>query len=321
METCTSGSEGGKGQRCPRPTRLIHKNKEVVEKCREVIKTWLKDIGLELKPSKTRLTHTYNGFDFLGFNVRQYQVGENQSKQGFKTLIKPSKKSVKEHKEQLGNIIKRHLAAPQAALISRLKPIIQGWCNYNKSVVSKKTYKGLDDVLWNKLQRWGYRRHPNKSKTWVKKKYWGTKVTEPKKPWDAPKVDNWIFMTKEGTYLPKHSKTEIIRHQKVKGNSSPYNGDLIYWSTRMSNHPEMSKQKVKLLKRQKGKCTHCNLTFRDGDLMEIHHKVPRAQGGNDQINNLELLHLHCHDEKHKMKVKNKCHESSKDSSELDDHPF
>ncbi|WP_365975462.1 HNH endonuclease signature motif containing protein [Moorena sp. SIO4G3] len=89
----------------------------------------------------------------------------------------------------------------------------------------------------------------------------------------------------------------------------------------MSKHPEMSKQKVKLLKRQKGKCTHCKLTFRDGDLMETHHKVPRAQGGNDQINNLELLHLHCHDEKHKMKVKSKRHESSKDSSELNDHPF
>ncbi|WP_366514290.1 group II intron reverse transcriptase/maturase [Moorena sp. SIO3I6] len=77
---------------------IIHKNKEVVEKCREDIETWLKDIGLALKPSKTRLTNTYNGFDFIGFNIRQYQVGKNQSKQGFKTLIKPSKKKVKEHK-------------------------------------------------------------------------------------------------------------------------------------------------------------------------------------------------------------------------------
>ncbi|WP_366510894.1 group II intron reverse transcriptase/maturase [Moorena sp. SIO3F7] len=74
---------------------IIHKNKEVGEKCREVIETWLKDIGLELKPSKTRLTNTYNGFEFIGFNIRQYQVGKTQSKQGFKTLIKPSKKKSK----------------------------------------------------------------------------------------------------------------------------------------------------------------------------------------------------------------------------------
>ncbi|HEY9739316.1 MAG TPA: hypothetical protein V6C90_02390, partial [Coleofasciculaceae cyanobacterium] len=36
---------------------------------------WLKVMGLELKPSKTRLCHTSEGFDFLGFNVRQYQTG------------------------------------------------------------------------------------------------------------------------------------------------------------------------------------------------------------------------------------------------------
>nr|WP_324610970.1 group II intron maturase-specific domain-containing protein [Moorena producens] len=196
---------------------IIHKNKEVVEKCREIIKTWLKDIGLALKPSKTRLTNTHNGFDFLGFNIRQYPVGINQSKQGFKTLIKPSEKTVKEHKKQLETIIETHLAAPQAALISRLKPIIQGWCNYNKNVVSQKTFAGLDNVLWNKLQRWGYRRHPNKSKTWVNKKYWGTKVTEPKNPWEAPKVDNWTFMTKEGIYLLLSCKNRNQKTHKGQG--------------------------------------------------------------------------------------------------------
>ncbi|NEO17756.1 MAG: group II intron reverse transcriptase/maturase [Moorea sp. SIO3F7] len=300
---------------------IMHKSKEVVEKCREVIITWLKGIGLELKPSKTRLIHVNEGFDFLGFNIRQYQTGKNQSKKGFKTLIKPSKKKVKEHMEQLTEVIDSYIAAPQAALISKLKPIIQGWCNYNRSVVSKKTFSGLDHLLWNKLQRWGYRRHPRKSKTWVNKKYWGTKTEKPKNPWEAPKVDNWTFMTKEGTYLPKHVKTEIIRHTKVKGTSSPYDGNLIYWNTRMSNHPETSKQKVKLLKRQQGKCTHCGLTFKDGDLLEKHHIIPRAQGGNDQLNNLELLHLHCHDAKHRTKIATKRQESSNDPSELDNNPF
>jgi len=43
------------------------------------LEKWLSDIGLELKPSKTRLAHTLNkldsvepGFNFLGFNVRQF---------------------------------------------------------------------------------------------------------------------------------------------------------------------------------------------------------------------------------------------------------
>ena len=40
-------------------------------------------MGLELKPSKTRLSHTLHnvgsekaGFDFLGFNIRQYKAGK-----------------------------------------------------------------------------------------------------------------------------------------------------------------------------------------------------------------------------------------------------
>ncbi|NEQ82998.1 MAG: group II intron reverse transcriptase/maturase [Moorea sp. SIO2I5] len=299
---------------------IMHKSKEVVEECQRIINKWLKDIGLELKPNKTKLVHTSNGFDFLGFNVRQYPVGKNQSKQGFKTLIKPSKKKVKEHWEQLSNAIDRHKAAPQKALIRHLKPIIRGWCNYNRSVVSKETFSSLDNMLWNKLQRWGYRRHPNKSKTWVNKKYWGTKVEKPKNPWDAPKVDNWVFMTEEDNYLPKHAKTEIVRHVKVKESRSPFDGDLIYWSARMQKHPEMTSSIGKLLKRQEGKCAHCGLTFRDGDLIEKHHILPRSLGGSDHYKNLELLHLHCHDAKHGKKI-DSLTVGHATRTELDDNPF
>ncbi|NET69416.1 MAG: group II intron reverse transcriptase/maturase [Moorea sp. SIO1G6] len=291
---------------------IMHENQEVVEECLRIIIEWLKNLGLELKPSKTRLVHTYEGFIFLGFNIRQYKVGKYQSKQGFKTIIKPSEKNVLEYYERLSKVIDNHKAAPQEALIGHLKPIIRGWCNYNRSVCSKETYKKLDYLLWNKLQRWGYRRHPKKSKSWVNKKYWGTKVEKPKKPWEAPITDNWIFMTDEENYLQKHAKTEIVRHTKVKGIRSPFDGDLIYWSNRMGKHPEMSSQKGRLLKRQKGKCTHCGLTFRDGDLIEKHHIIPRALGGSNLDKNLELLHLHCHDEKHGKKI---------NSSELDNNPI
>jgi len=66
----------------------------------------------------------------------------------------------------------------------------------------------------------------------------------------------------------------------------------------MGKHPEMPNQKTKLLKKQNGRCNLCGLTFRDGDFLEVHHIVHKAKGGNNKINNLELLHLHCHDRKH-----------------------
>ncbi|NEO60994.1 MAG: group II intron reverse transcriptase/maturase [Moorea sp. SIO4G2] len=291
---------------------IMHNDQKVVEECQEVINDWLKDMGLELKPLKTQITHTFDGFNFLGFNVRQYKVGKNQSKQGFKTIIKPSKENILRHYGKLGNIIDCHRAAPQEALITELNRSIRGWSNNFKAVCSKETFSKLDYLLWNKLRRWGNRRHPKKSRRWVAKKYWGTRIEKPEKPWEAPKVDNWVFMTKDGYDLKKHAKTKIVRHVKVKETRSPYDGDLIYWSTRMRKHPEMTKQKGRLLKRQKGKCAHCGLTFRDGDWIEKHHIIPRAMDGSDLDKNLELLHLHCHDRIHGTKV---------NSEELDKSPW
>ena len=97
--------------------------------------------------------------------------------------------------------------------------------------------------------------------------------------------------------LKKHSETPIGRHIKVQGNRSPYDGDFLYWSTRMGKHPEISTRVTTLLKKQKGKCAHCKLFFRDGELIETDHKRPKSQGGRDSYAHLQLLHRHCHDVK------------------------
>ena len=66
--------------------------------------------ALELKPSKTRITHTLNdygdekaGFNFLGFKVKQFRVGKHNSGKnkgkilGFKTIITSNSESQKRH--------------------------------------------------------------------------------------------------------------------------------------------------------------------------------------------------------------------------------
>jgi hypothetical protein len=68
-------------------------------------------------------------------------------------------------------------------------------------------------------------------------------------------------------------------------------------STRLGNNPEMPKTVTTLLKKQKGKCTHCGLFFRENDVMEVDHKIPKSQGGKDSYDNWQLLHKHCHDTK------------------------
>lgn len=276
---------------------ILHEDITVVQRCQQIIAEWLKDMGLELKPSKTRLTHTLNecgeekpGFDFLGFNIRQYQVGKYDSKQGFKTLITPSKKKLKIHYDRIASIIDDHKAAPQAALIRRLNPVIIGWSNYYSTVISKESFSQLDHLMYQKLKAWAESRHPNKSKERIVNKYWQTRGG-----------NNWVFATrlegKNPLRLQSHAETPIVRHVKVKGDASPFDGNLIYWSSRMGTHPETTKRVATLLKKQKGKCTHCGLYFREEDVLEIDHIIPKVQGGKDEYKNLQILHRHCHDTK------------------------
>ncbi|WP_342597263.1 group II intron reverse transcriptase/maturase [Cyanobacterium aponinum UTEX 3222] len=284
---------------------ILHHDLNLILKCKEVIEEWLNEIGLELKPSKTRISHTlyeYNGqkgFDFLGFNIRQHKVGKNQGgktgrknsrKLGFTTIIKPTKEKIKAHIQKVKETINKHKSSPQIALIKELNPIIRGWSNYYSAVSSSEIFSYCDHVLYLQLKRWAERRHPNKSKKWVVNKYWHTKGNR-----------NWVFaMIKEegmGMELALHADTKIKYHTKVEKGRSIFDGDFIYWSTRMGKHPEIPTSKAKLLKLQKGKCKYCGLNFKDGDMLEIDHIIPKSKGGKDIYKNLQLLHKHCHNDK------------------------
>ena len=283
---------------------ILHEDLTVVQRCKEIISEWLNGMSLELKPSKTRLAHTLlehdgqkAGFNFLGFNVRQYPVGKYNTGYnthgeplGFKTLIKPSKEKEKIHYDRIAEVIEQHKTAPQAALIAHLNPIIKGWANYYRAVISKETYSELSAKVYHKLKSWAKRRHPNKSGEWIAKKYW-----------QSIGGDNWVFATRQEGKTPlrliKHSAIEIVRHVKVKSEVSPYDGNLVYWSTRMGHNPEVPTTVATLLKKQKGKCAHCNLHFTEESVLEVDHIIPKSKGGKDEYKNKQLLHRHCHDEK------------------------
>src|SRR5919202_3241670 len=286
---------------------VLHEDKAVVQRCREIISEWLYGIGLELKPEKTGLTHTLKsewsedgkaGFDFLGHHIQQYPAGKYRSDRtapgrilGFDTLITPSKKASKEHQEEIGRLIVKHRSSSQSALIKDLNPVIRGWISYysNSDAQSVGELKKQDNLIYLKLRRWAKRRCKDTNKG--HRKYWA-----------SIGGNNWVFATRSGKNpLRLLSHTEFgsssTEYVKVKGDKSPFDGDTVYWSIRLGTHPEMSSRKAKLLKQQKGKCSWCELRFQEWDVMEIDHKIPRALGGKDEWNNLQLLHRHCHDEK------------------------
>jgi RNA-directed DNA polymerase len=292
---------------------VISKKREDIEQCQIAIAQWLKGMGLELNPTKTRICHTLNhievngemvkpGFDFLGFNIRQYPVGKYKSGRfggpggrllGFKTIIKPSKKAIKAHTEKIKGVIKSHKTAPQYALIRRLNPIIRGWSNYYSGAVSKATFSGCDYITWSQLRAWTVSRcHRAGSKLF---KYFSQGIV--KLPNGKVRKERWLFKDKEGHILYKHNWTQIVRHKLVNAEASPYDGNWTYWATRRGAELTTPTRVAKLLKRQNGKCNHCGQYFTPDDLIEVDHIQPRCLGGKNEYNNLQLLHKHCHDVK------------------------
>lgn len=275
---------------------VLHKQKWIVESARERLSLWLKELGLKLKTEKTQIGHTTNpvegkiGFDFLGFNVRKYPVniyhrGKLQLPE--KTFIKPSKGSIKEHVDSIRRELRKCTTAE--IVVAKLTPIIRGWCNYYRTVVSKDTFSKLRRILFNQLVRWAQRKHPRRGYHWIQNEYWKRGKTQLE--FGHTKSGSWVGLKPHNTY-------RIKRHVKVKGDKSIYDGDTTYWAQRLGKLPGVPTRVSKLLKSQKGKCGLCKLYFLPGEIMEVDHIVPLSRGGKNDYNNLQLLHGHCHDQKH-----------------------
>lgn len=203
-------------------------SKEEAEKAQRVLGRMLAKRGLEFSPEKTNITQVSEGFNFLGFNIRQYNT-PSSSRSGKKLLITPSKDSVKKLRKRLKEEWMNLKTAPLGMVIKRLNSIVKGWGNYFRTGVSSKVFSDLDNYMFQRQRRFASRRHPNKSVGWKTQKYWG-KIDG--------RNDKWVFMDKAATgetkpYLQKFAWIPIERHVMVVKDSSPDDPALkSYWENR-----------------------------------------------------------------------------------------
>jgi RNA-directed DNA polymerase len=197
------------------------KSKEQIEALVPLVENFLAERGLKLNMNKTRIVHVKNGFNFLGFNVRSYKD---------KCIVKPEKEKVHTFLKGIRNWLKSHKAVAVENVIRHLNPILTGWANYYKNVNSKQTLAYVETEVWRTIWKWCLRRHQNKSKDWVQRKYfkhhqgvaWSFFATVP--DLDLGKID--IFLTNV-------SKIPIKPHIKVSGSASPDDPTLRqYWANR-----------------------------------------------------------------------------------------
>lgn len=273
---------------------VFTESQEDAEHVRDVILIpWLAERGLELSPEKTHIVHLTDGFDFLGFNVRHYRSSVKRS--GYKLLIKPSKKSL--------HAMRTRLKAEWTALygqnarqaVMHLNPIIRGMANYFRRQVASRAFHALDHFQWRRQMRWMARTHPNKSWKWRRRQYWGT--LNGQRP-----QDTWVFGDRQsGKFLLKFHWFPIERHYAVKGAASPDDPTLRdYWAARRRRTlaTELPPRLKRLAEIQGGLCLVCGASLQNGEALQVHHLIPRHQGGSDESSNLGLIHYLCHRQAH-----------------------
>jgi RNA-directed DNA polymerase len=266
--------------------------REEAERAIERLIPWLAERGLTLSKEKTRIVHIKEGFDFLGFNIRQYDEPYTK-RRGIVLLQRPSRDSVLRIRKRLRDEWLALHSHSVKEVIIRLNPIIRGWANYFRTGASSQTFHALDHWMYRREFQYAEYMHPGKSRYWKQARYWGKLHRQ--------RNDYWVFGDKQtGIALLKFSWFSIQRHALVTGTSSPDDPALQeYWSNRQRKAARaLPPSHRKIAHRQEYVCETCGEPLVNGEELQVHHEKWRSLGGKNGYENLHLKHLYCHQQIH-----------------------
>ena len=239
---------------------IILRPKDDAEAILDLVSQFLTERGMNVSEKKTKLTATTDGFDFLVWHFKVQNNGK------FRSV--PSVDNYKAFRQKVKHIVNNsNYGATVKA--EKLAPVVRGWRNYHR-------FCKMDSLRF--------------SLSYIRKR--------------AFKVFN--KETKQNCYTSKKLLKEAFpavpysehKHVCVKGEKSPYDGDLAYWSER--NSKLYDGETSKALKRQNHKCGHCGLKLLSDEKVHLHHVD--GNHSNWKKNNLLAIHESCHDFVHMSKT-------------------
>ena len=220
------------------------------------ISEFLAERGMKVSERKTKLTATTDGFDFLGWHFKVQSNGKFRST--------PSVENFKAFRKKVKHIVNNsNYGATTKA--EKLAPVVRGWRQYHKFC----KMDGSRNSLWfiNHRAFEVFNKETKQDRHSVKK-----------------------LIEKAFPTVP-HSEN---KHINVKGNKSPYDGDISYWSERKSKLYDGNTSKA--IKKQSRKCIACGLTFIGEEKVHLHHVDENHDNWN--MKNLVAIHESCHDYVH-----------------------
>jgi RNA-directed DNA polymerase len=217
------------------------------------ISKFLAERGMNVSASKTKVTATTDGFNFLGWNFKVQKNGKFRST--------PSADNFEAFRKKVKHIVNNsNYGATVKA--EKLAPVVRGWRQYHKYC----KMDGSRNSLWFIINR-AFKVFNKETK---QDKYSVIKLIEKAFP-AVPYSEN--------------------RHINVKGEKSPYDGDIAYWSERKSKL--YGGHTSKAIKKQSHSCKACGLKFVGEERIHLHHVD--GNHNNWDKKNLVAIHESCHD--------------------------
>lgn len=166
---------------------------------------------------------------------------------------------------------------------------------YHRHSCAKHTFNWIDHHIWKAIWIWCLRRHNNKGKKWVFKRYF-----------TYHNGNRWTFFAKDDKtthYLFKMATVLIRRYVKIKAKANPFVKEdepafELHLQRKMLNTWHKRKRLITIFRRQHSKCPMCNQPITEQSGWNIHHKLERLQGSVDSLDNLVMLYPDCHRQVH-----------------------
>jgi len=235
---------------------IILRPEDDATKILEKISQFLAERGLKVSEKKTKISAATDGFDFLGWHFKVQSNGKFRST--------PSVENYKKFRQKVKAIVNNSNYGSKVKA-EKLSPIVRGWRNYHK-------FCKMDGSRFSL-----YHTESRAFKVFNKE----------------TKKDRHISKKLLDIAFPSVSYSEN-KYVNVKGNKSPFDGDMTYWSERNSKLYDGMTSKA--LKKQNHSCGHCGMKLTSDERVHLHH----IDGNHDnwKTKNLLAIHESCHDYLH-----------------------
>jgi RNA-directed DNA polymerase len=243
--------------------------------------------GGRRSPTKTVITPSAHGFDFLGQTRRNHE--RPHGKPGTRQMT-PRQARVRARKARIKALCKQRTGRPPAPLIATLHPVWRGWANDHRPVIWGATFATLDNFVWQRLYRWARGRHPHKT---------GRGIAEHDCPHQAGKSWRCTDPVSGQEVIRVREAVKPRRHVKGKGDANPFDpiwaAYFPHRARQLTRHAS-SPGRADLLRQQNGRCPVCRQVIQGAEALELHHRDGHHQ--DNRSVNLVFLHPNGHRQVH-----------------------